>query len=792
MDGSFVFESLPPGSYELTARSPKGVAGPLRVMLTQSSEPAILRLRNGASLVVQVRSPDDAPVENAQVRWGKVEALTDARGVASLSHLHSGTEELWATATGFAPARARLWVPVDPVQLRRTLRLKRGAAAEGLVVDEKARPIEGATVRFQNVAAQSASAQSARTDAKGRFFFEALAAASGRFTAQHPGFAPAESEILELDGYTPLEGVRIRMQDGLQLMGLVVFEGGAAAHGAQVELTDRHGRALRSAVTDAQGKFEVLGLRPDRVQLYAQHPQGSSAPRTLDLRAGDQPPQLRLILARTAAIEGRVVTPKDTPVEGAQLWAWGGSDGGWTRRTLSAVSDPDGRFRLSGLEAGLTYQIRAAPPQVAGARQYRSKREPTLAQPGEQVRIVLEPDGAIEGRVQLQEGGVPALYWVSLDAFSPELSFSAKDGAFSLRSVPAGEYAVRVRGAGFAEARAPAKVRSGETTNLGTISLKRGRSLSGRVEKPSGEPIAGAAVMAGRNLVGTGAKTRAKARFGIGVVSQTTSDAQGEFQLSGVRSGYVVLVAEHESLGRSTPLELVPTQDAPPRVTLVIPEPASLDGLVLSGGQPAPNIKIHAQSQTSPGALYEVRSGADGRFRFDRLAPDTYRISGRMTAKAMVPSPEYSRMVILNSAQKGEVTLDLGDGALSLTVAVESERETFTKVYLLGAPGLSPQRRRALDRLLISGAHLFSLTGVATPGHPVRLDGIPSGDYSLCGVPYPSEIKADMGKIADYLDRQGDRLPAFCRNLTLTAAPPEQRATLRVQLPEYVPQEASE
>ena len=53
---------------------------------------------------------------------------------------------------------------------------------------------------------------------------------------------------------------------------------------------------------------------------------------------------------------------------------------------------------------------------------------------------------------------------------------------------------------------------------------------------------------------------------------------------------------------------------------------------------------ISAQSVNTPNATYSVVSGADGTFRFDKLAPDTYKVSA-MLGTPMRGMTFYSKQV---------------------------------------------------------------------------------------------------------------------------------------------------
>src|SRR5207344_2546104 len=67
------------------------------------------------------------------------------------------------------------------------------------------------------------------------------------------------------------------------------------------------------------------------------------------------------------------------------------------------------------------------------------------------------------------------------------------DGKFLIKSLDAGTFDVVLQPPDFADvAREGVKLKSGETTDLGTIRVKESKSISGRITDSSGQPVAGA------------------------------------------------------------------------------------------------------------------------------------------------------------------------------------------------------------------------------------------------------------------------------------------------------------
>ena len=69
-------------------------------------------------------------------------------------------------------------------------------------------------------------------------------------------------------------------------------------------------------------------------------------------------------------------------------------------------------------------------------------------------------------------------------------------------------------------------------------------------------------------------------------------------------------------------------------------------------------------------------------------------------------------------------------------------------------------------------------------GEPSRFSEVVPGNYSVCSIPYPAEVKG-MAAMT-YADRHGDSLLAFCKPINVNAAPETQTVVLPVELPPYI------
>jgi protocatechuate 3,4-dioxygenase beta subunit len=266
-DGSFAFDALVGRPYQLVARAPAGVAGPITARLTAESPPVILKLRAASRVTVEVVDDKGAPVDGASIelRGIDTQTATTVKGTATIAPVVPGWYGLAAWAPGFA--RSYQWMQVAGDSTTARVALRRGARVSGRVVDETGAPIRGARVVFHGASDWSVQIDERRdgqlTDGDGRFTFDAIGAGSVRFDARHPAYAPGSTAIVTLDGIMPLDNVEIVMQEGATVAGTVVDKSGKPVASARVRIGVAGSgfiasvRARSSATTAARSRCAV-------------------------------------------------------------------------------------------------------------------------------------------------------------------------------------------------------------------------------------------------------------------------------------------------------------------------------------------------------------------------------------------------------------------------------------------------------------------------------------------------------------------------------------------------------
>jgi uncharacterized GH25 family protein len=797
-DGGFAFDALVGRPYTLTARADKGVAGPVTAKLTEKSDPVVLKLQPGAKVTVYVQGSDGKPIDAATVelRSDDVMRQTTKAGTATFAPVVPGGYQIAAWAEG--RAHTLQWLQVGPGETTAKVTLVAGAPVSGRVIDSAGKPVMGARVTWHGASDWAQQADERRdgveTDAKGEFKFAALPAGSFRFSAAHSDYARGSSALVTLDGKNEQRDITITVEAGAVVRGIVTDQAKNPISGARVRvgIASRRGVVFeppRQAYSDAKGAFEIKGVARRELQAVAMHETGASQTVDVDTTRGDAN-DVRLVLDVTGTISGIVVDPQGNPIEGVQVSA------GPNFRSQDALdmaqfrlrgfpqelTDSAGRFTLVGLAKG-SYMVYAS--RAASARRGRFMANPdggTVAETGtKDLKLVLQPEGGVKGKVQLADGGTPTLFTVQV-GFAQQ-TFSGSD-AFVIDALVPRKYELTVRGPSFQTRAIEVDVQPGKITDAGTITVQKGRTLAGTVVA-EGQPVAGATVFAGRQIFGNGTSNAASfGPMGQGAKTDTT-DANGKFSIAGFNAGELAIVADHPDVGRSKAIRVSTNLPGQTELVLELQKYGSIKGVLRANGKPAEGVIVSCQSSTTPGALYGVASGPDGAYRYDRLAPDTYKISATV-GMPMMGMKFYSKEITVPPGK--EVTVDLAVEPGNVTVAVQPVAKSG-KLGVASAILVSGNivARTANDlQLRTAGAGSGAMQWVIIrSGEAAKFAEVVPGGYSACVVPFPAEVQgmAAMG----YIDRHGDALPAYCKRVAVAPSPDQQSATVEVEIPPFEP-----
>jgi RNA polymerase sigma factor (sigma-70 family) len=783
-DGGFVFEKLMPRLYRLEAHAGELFAGPVETRVSRGSEPIVLRARVGRKVRVEVRSGSDgSAVAGALVtlRSGIVwEDRTDAQGAVVFKGVGPGWLQLRAEAVGFAPSHRALTGQrgrEETVEVR----LSRGAPVGGRVVTTSGAPLAGALVwaalTSEPFPALDPRLDAVTTDRNGKWHMTALGAGTYRFEASHPDHAQSGTAPTTIDGKTSRDDLDIKLEEGGAISGDVRSAEGRPLATAQVRAAVKGGvawRLMRETFTDGDGRFRLRGLPRRAVDIVAMHDEGSSPTLALDLGTGATEQHVTLTISVSGTIQGIVVDGAARPVSEAQVVAEPErrvdvtAMRDWDLRGIpSFISDADGRFRFGGLPRG-EYRIRAALPGAAPDVVWLHSG--VVATTGDRdIKIVVRANGSLAGSVAYEEGGSPAR--LSVEVGSVTEAFSSFAGKFAM-DVPAGRHDVIISGETFTTTRVQdVEIQEGAVKDVGVVKVKRGRSVSGRVLRADGTPVAGADVAAGRLLTGDGRKLNIRSE-GHGV-QETRSGDDGRFTMTGFDESPVVVVAERDGIGRSTSIAL-PRGAASADVDLVLEPTGGLDGTVKLGGKPLAGIVIIASPRGGTSSNFFVISGPDGRFDFDTLAAGPYRVSALIGEGGPRPKDMHSNSTSVEVGRRGHVDIDIPDGPVTLTIDVKTEEGGVVPAANIVV--LSGMVEAASTDALVEAfksapdgpAALYVRDWRLPSPAPLRIGSITPGTFTICAVPLPADPTKPVE--IERVMNGGGQLPVMCKVSVLAAS----------------------
>ena len=748
-DGAFVFTGLSPRDYQLEAAAGELYAGPARLRLTDDAEPVTLRMRRGGSVEVTVTEREGgAAVQGAVVELRSTlvwSATTDASGVARLRGVGAVWAPLAARADGFAPAAMMISTAgAADVTERVAIRLSRGPALAGRVVDETGAPVAGARV-VPAPASEPLPVVDPRRDgvvtrADGRFTIPAVAPGTWRLTATHRDHAPTTTDPIAVAGERVRDDVEIVLARGAVVRGVVKERSGQPVAAADVSVVAQGfvaWRARRQVFTDADGRFELRGLPRRAVDVVAQHARGSSPIASVDLAARREH-EVELVLDHGGTIAGVVVDEAGTPVGDAPVvvepeWSGGTEDlVAWTVRGVQhAVTDQGGSFAFSGLPDG-AYRLRAARPG-APVSALDLARSVSARPGGEPVRIVIPADGRIVGKVAFADGSAPSSFHAAL-GWARAVPFASDDGAFELVA-QAGPHTLTISGLGFVETRREVVVTGGAKTDVGTIVVAAGRSISGRVLDARGVPVEKAKVVAGSLLTGGGSELYVPDES-IGA-RDTETDGDGRFVLAGFSTTAVTVVAGKDGVGRSASIRIPPGTDSA-TLDLVLAPTTGLDGTITRDGKPVADTIVIAQPVGATGSNFFVATGPDGSFAIDSLAPGAYVVYPMLGGGGGSPKDMYTQRVEVALGARAKATIDATPGPITLAIQVETDAGAAVPMAGVGAIGAHIDVRSVDDMrnytFLHRGNEVIPIYMRVAVNGAVEIAGARPGAHTVCAM----------------------------------------------------------
>ncbi len=601
-DGHCTFHLEPRRVYDVTASA----AGFARVASRSlyAGEQLRIVLPQGASLHGGVNSSTDgAPIVGARVKLGLgvigslgddgFETRTDASGQFELAALPADYAQVYVDAEGFPSLFESVGVLREGERRELRLELRPGTLVRGQVTDGSTKlPIAGATVEIVG----SRDSHRAITDAEGRYMIPgAIPGESTELTARANGYGDFQINVPGVASGEVVED--FFLLPGRSAKGRVVDTHGTPVANAQIvacaqsyfQFTNQYER--RRVHSDAEGRFEITGLRVDLRHTLLLHAAGmATAVRdfpqsewdTMELDLGD------IALTAPAAIAGHVrdrsgiavvgrwvlldAEPRDRdvwkPSTDREVGYMDGEGFGFGR--ILARTDERGRYAFGELPGG-SYRLWAGDKGFARGAELKLD-----LQDGEQlldVDLELDTEPSIRGVVVDSVGR--ALPDIGVDAYpanTPDpmparatYALTGSDGSFSLCGLEPGNYDLRCKpfipsgDKNLRVAQVTLRSVAAPTRDL-RIALPRALETSVRVLGPDGQPVHGASVLLADAVPSHGAEvlgsTDPDGRFTLWLGESTTARLRVAPPFGSILGGYVPVVDSNGKLDFSYEVEV--------------------------------------------------------------------------------------------------------------------------------------------------------------------------------------------------------------------------------------------
>lgn len=584
-----------------------------------------------------------------------------------------------------------------------TVRARRGAVLTGRIVGagpEGPIPIAGAQLgvvsrglRDLIFAPEILSETHAETRSDGRFALHRVPPGQLDIIAFAPGWRPTRLGPRAVSDGAQLDLGDLELETGPQIRGIVRDSEGRPIPDVEVwwdpgrSMPDEFPQSFAPLLTQAVGGFE-FPTTDSEGRFVAGPFELPGAESLVFTKPGyavgfeewdpEDEAELEVILTRGGSIEGIVMDAVEaTPLSEFQVGVTGRLErGGGVPSVFNPFSgkdwfeDPQGKFRIEGVEAGTRGVTVWAPGYVAETRQDIEVVEGEVTRG---VIVGLRRGGVVSGVVVDEEGGLIAgarvlatngdgevqgaaglrevaqvftaigdvELGVGMGLLGAAVQTTSADGTFRLEGVEPGSVQVAAFHRDYAGGRSPAfELALEEPVGDVVIELKHGGSLWGRVTDPSDHPVPGAIVVAVSPGSMGGGRPATSTSAG-GSLYQALADEDGYYEIAHVSGGsYFVSVTRGDaalnpaSFMAHLNLDLVHLAEGQRLRHDVVDTSAGtcrVHGVVSYRGEPISTGMVAAMAQDSDTFLgFDFKMAtlsSDGSYEFAGLAPGSYQFN---------------------------------------------------------------------------------------------------------------------------------------------------------------------
>jgi hypothetical protein len=694
-DGRFAIEAVPPGEHALGAVASGHAAERVEVAVRDGErvvEVGDVRLSVGHAIRGRVRAKAGPPIADAVVRatagrsmmmGGGIEARSEADGSFVLAGVEPTVSSVTVEAPGFALQEKTAEPGGEPLEFV----LDPAGTIQGVVVDERSRPVESFRVaartgRSEVMRFRMPVATEVVTD-DGRFTLSNVAPGTYVVTVTAPELASANVADVKVAEGQVVDVGTVKLTAGGLVRGTVVDATGAGVGGASVSIIPPPQSFATAgmptpATSESSGAFELRGVAEGAVDVSATHPNYASAePVTVQVDARKPVTDVRLVLSLGGRIEGSVRKRDGSGRAGLMVSS---NAIGPTRTPFgagaSATTGGDGSFVLEHVPAGrvnLMVFSRLGGPMSAGSRRTVEVRD------GETTTVdIVDREILVSGRVtrsgapgsglRLDASSASGTIFMSgfaqgapaaRDAGPQRMTASTReDGSFEMLVDEPGTYHLNVSSTD-GKVRLPMRTIEVPDAEAHAVEISyEGASVTGVViDQETEAPVAHA---------GVGASGKGGARVHAGGMT----GADGRFQLELEPGEYRLSASARQGGYGSAETDITVGPGGLADLRLALPKGLAIAGRVTdAAGRPQGGINVRATATAGPAGMGGfAQSLADGSFEMTGLKEGSYTLTaegehGTFAIRPGVASGSRNVALALQPGGRLSVTVTGPDGA---------------------------------------------------------------------------------------------------------------------------------
>ncbi|MFS0766942.1 carboxypeptidase regulatory-like domain-containing protein [Peribacillus phoenicis] len=643
LNGNYSIGNLAPGTFTVVASAPNFGTALQGVTVVAAQELTGINLAlqaNPGSITGQVtNSSTAAPIAGATVAIRSLQGNsgavvqsvnTDQFGKYLAQNLAPGVYSVTVTKSGFAQQTQTVTVASNQSAAANFALLPDTGSISGNIRDGNGNPITGGNVFIRVFDSNGVLIKSVTAQSDGTYGILDLAPGTYNLVAEAPNYsASTVTTVVEANQTTALD-IQLAPNPA-SVIGQVLIQGMNTPLQGAVVTSSVNGQLIASTVTDVNGNFQLTNLPPGNVEIAVSQPGFALDVQTVNLNPGETE-QITVSLATLpGAISGTIINQQTSdPISGAAITIRQFSPAGPVAGT--AVTDAQGTFLVTGLPPG-SYTVVAQ----AAAFGTQAASSVVFANEVSDVMIGLTPTpGTIQGTVRSTDGNVPlpgsTVRVIRRDGTLVDEALTDGSGFYVIEGLPADSYTLFVLNESYQNLAIGFDILPAQVTELDVFLSPNPGVLTGTVtDLFSGGPIAEAVVLVFPSQ-------------GVTAITQTVTDQNGQFSVTGLAPGEYNIVASASNYSRRGAGAVIFADQTTNIIIQLAPNPATITGTITGpGGTPLTNatVRVLDQNETVLGTaitdekgIYAIGNLSAGTLTIIASAPD---FAATLTAVTVTP-----------------------------------------------------------------------------------------------------------------------------------------------------------